>query len=400
LDIVSRLKANANCKEIFQLTANPPSTTWFGTKIRWIKGNMPDVYERTWKFIPPKDFINFMLTGEACTDPSESSSSYLADWKTFAWLDLLIENLGIEKDKLPVIKKAHEVVGYICKAAAAETGLSEKTVVVCGGGDMPCMLYASGLIKKGIIADITGPFSMICQFTPNPILDSRVMNVGHVLDGWIPFGIIDSSGSAFQWLCDNIKTNAIANAKDSVISKYDVLGQLAEGINTGADGLLFMPYMAGERLLGSPLSKGSYFGLSLSTGPGQMARAMLEGVALELRRSLDVFSESGNTGEQVFHVSEGTASATWNQIKADIYGVPLYTLKGNDGAVLGAALIGGVGAGLFSDMCSAAEAVLQIDKEYLPNPKNRTFYSELYEVFCETHDAMQSPFINLAKFRN
>lgn len=393
------LKQRANYRDIYNLTANPPAPSWFGIKIKWLKDNMPEVYEQTDTFLPPKDYINYMLTGEACTDPSEASGSYLMDRATDNWSDTLIENLGICKDKLPTIKKSYEAIGTVCREAAAETGLCEKTLVVCGGGDMLCALFTSGLDKTGNIVDINGTGSIFCYYSKTPILDDRIMNLRHVIDGFVPFGNTDSSGGSLRWLRDNLAKEETRWAKEMGMDEYDYLCQKGQETKAGADGLLFMPYMVGERTLGSQHSKGSFVGLSLSTTVGHMVRALMEGVAMEFRRTLDIFYQSGAQIKQVFHVSGGSKGALWNQIKADIYGLPVYTLKVDEGGVLGAALLGGVAAGLFASPKQATEHVLQIDREFLPNPKLKHFYSDLYAVFCETHDALQQPYIHLAKLR-
>ncbi len=399
-DISRELKSRENYAQMFEIAGNPPAPSWFGLKIAWIKQNMPEVYERAYKFVTPKDYINYKLTGAACIDPSEASGAYLMDRKTDKWSDTLIKNLGIDAEKLPEIKQSSEIVGYVCAEAAAETGLSERTAVVCGGGDMLCLLYTSGLTQKGTVVDINGTGSVVCYYTNEPIMDDRIMNLRHVIPGWVPFGNNDSSGAAFRWLRDNLAKDEVKYARQNGMDEYDYLCKLAAQTKPGADGLLFMPYMAGERTLGSQHSKGSYVGISHSTTVGHLVRAMLEGVALEFRRTFEIFESSGANIERVFHVSGGSKGSFWNQVKADVYGLPLYTLKVDEGGVLGAALLAGLATGIFGDAAQAAEAVLQIDREYLPNPQNNAFYKELYQVFCETHDSLQKPYIDLARFRD
>ncbi len=144
--------------------------------------------------------------------------------------------------------------------------------------------------------------------------------------------------------------------------------------------------------MGSANSRGCYVGMNVGTKTGHMVRALLEGIALELRRTLDVFESAGAKVERVFHTSGGAKGALWNQIKADVYGKPVYTLKEDEGSVLGAALLGSVCAGWFDSQEQAADAVLSVDKEFLPDQGRRAFYDELYGVFCEVHDVLQKPF--------
>ncbi len=390
--IADKLRADGNFEDIYALTANPPTSNWFGIKIKWLQQNEPDVYAKADKFVTPKDFINFMLTGEACIDPSEAAGSYLMDWRANAWSETLVKNLGIDEEKLPRIEKASGAVGTVCVQAAKETGLSPKTAVVCGGGDMLCSLLTSGLSRKGSVVDVTGTGGIICYYTMEPIMDKRIMNLRHVTEGWVPFGNIDCSGGAFRWLRDTIARAEAETARSKGVDEYDYLCDLARDTAPGADGLLFMPYMAGERTMGSANSRGCYIGINVGTKTGHLVRALLEGISLELRRTLDVFESAGAKVERVFHTSGGAKGALWNQIKADVYDKPVYTLKEDEGSVLGAALLGGVYAAWFESEEQAANAVTRVDKEFLPDQSKRAFYDELYGVFREVHDVLQKPF--------
>jgi sugar (pentulose or hexulose) kinase len=321
--IADKLRSDDNFRQIYGLTANPPTSNWFGIKIKWLQQNVPEVYDKADHFVTPKDFINFMLTGNACIDPSEAAGSYLMDRHTNAWSDLLIRNLGVDREKLPEIKKSSQTVGSVCGEAAAATGLSQKTAVVCGGGDMLCSLYTSGLNHQGNVADVTGTGGIICYYTAEPIMDTRIMNLRHVIPGWVPFGNIDSAGGAFRWLRDTIAKEEVKRAREKGVDDYEYLCGLARETGPGADGLLFLPYMAGERTMGSPNSRGCYVGLNMGSTVGHMVRALLEGVALEFKRTLDVFESAGARIERVFHTQGGAKGTLWNQIKADIYGKPV-----------------------------------------------------------------------------
>lgn len=396
-NIVDQLRNQEQNDEIFRLTANPPTPNWFGIKIKWLKENMPEVYGKTYKFVTPNGYINYMLTGEACIDPSEASGAYLMDAKKGQWSEELIRNLGIDSEKLPRIHDSAGVVGTVCQEAADETGLSPRTLVVAGGGDMLCSLYTSGLKQKGSVVDITGTGSIICYFSDLPMFDRRIMNLRHVIDGWVPFGNIDCSGGAFRWLRDNLAKDEAKTAVKQNIDDYEYLSNLAQEVTPGADGLLFFPYMMGERTMGSANSRGCYIGMNLGTKMGHLVRALLEGIAFEHRRTLDVFEANGATIDRIYHAGGGAKGELWNQIKADIYGIPVYTLQMDEGGVIGAALLGGTAAGLFRNTEEAADLVMRVKKEYAPNPLNKKRYDSLYQVFCQTHDLLQQPFGDLVK---
>lgn len=396
-DIVQRIEREDQDKMGYNMVGNMPTSNWFGIKIEWLKENMPEVYERADKFVTPKDFIGFKLTGEACIDYSEASGSYLMDRNTQEWSDFLISKVGVDKEKLPRICGAYQIIGYVKADIAKELNLSTKTAVICGGGDMLASLYTSGLCRKGNLVDSTGTGSIICYYDDKPIMDPRIMNLRHVLDGWVPFGNIDSSGGAFRWLRDNLAKDETKYAREHGMDEYAYLCQLAEKTQPGADGLLFFPYLMGERTMGSASSRGCFIGMNLGTEIGHMVRAILEGIAFEHKRTIDIFESAGKTITEVYHTAGGAKGDFWNQIKADIYQKPVYTLQFDEGGVLGVAILGGVATGIFKDPVEVAERVMKIKKEYLPNKENAKRYEELYKVFSKLHDTLQTPFAELEK---
>ena len=397
-DFATKLSNEPDADAIFNRTANAPTSNWFGIKLRWIKDNLPDIYEKAYKVVTPNAFINFKLTGEACIDPSEASGTYLMDKDTRAWSDDLIKYVGVDKEKLPKICNAYDVIGKVTAKAAEETGLDAGTPVVAGGGDMFCSLITSGLTKNGNVVDLTGTGSVITFLDDQPVMDKRVMNLCHVMSGWVPFGCIDSSGGAFRWFRDVLAKKETEVAHQKGMDEYAYLSKLAEETPYGAQGLLFFPYLMGERSMGTADSRALFIGMNTGTTTGHMVRAILEGIAFEHKRTLDILEANSKNGiETVYHTGGGAKGDLWSQIKADIYGKPVYTLKATEGGVLGAALLGGVGVGLFDSVLSAAETVTQIDKEFLPDQSKFERYGYLFERFCDIHDVLQPQFSALAK---
>lgn len=397
-DITEQMQKEATESD-YDTAANIPQATWHCIKIKWIMENQPDVYEKADKFLTPKDYVNFKLTGETCIDPSEGSGTYAMNSANDQWSDQLIAKLGIDKCKLPTIKQSYDVVGHISKKAAEETGLSCGTVVVAGGGDMPCLLYAGGMTRYGTVVDITGTGGVICGYTEKPVMDKRIMNLRHPVKGWTPFGNIDSAGGSFRWLRDNLAQHEMDEAKRLGLADYEYLCKLCDETDPGADGLYFFPYMMGERTMGSPNSRGCYIGLSLEKRMGHMVRALLEGVSFEYKRTLDIF-EKNNKIDSVFHVGGAAKGDTWNQIKADIFNVPVKTLMVDEGGVLGAVLLAAHAVGIIGDLAEGAESILKVKKIYEPNPATREIYDDMYGVFCEMHDALQPGFRKMAKIRD
>lgn len=239
-------------KRAYELTANAPITNWIGFKMKWVKENQPDIYEKTWKFLTVKDYINYCLTGETVIDASEASGTYLMDWKTCRWSDELTDLLGIDKEKLPTIYDSYEKIGTVTKDAAKELGLQEGISVAAGCGDTMANLLVAGMLNYGDLADITGTGSTICLYTKEPILDERLMNLRYSAEGWLAFGCLDSSGGAYRWFRDTL-------AKEE---SYDDLNEMAKETPEGAEKLFFYPYLVGERTLGSVYSRGMFIGLS------------------------------------------------------------------------------------------------------------------------------------------
>ena len=262
---------------------------------------------------------------------------------------------------------------------------------------MLSMLYVSGMNKLGSVVDITGTGATIQAYTKKPVMDKRIMNLRHVLDGWVPFGNIDSAGGAFRWLRDNLGKKEAEAARKEGKDDYACLCELAEQIPAGADGLYFLPYLMGERTMGSADSRGCFIGLSLEKNIGHMVRALLEGVAFEFKRTLDIFEANGEKIQMVYHSGGAAKGDTWNQIKADIYNVPICTLEADEGGVLGAALMSAVAVGFVDDLEKGADRLLKVKKTYQPNPANREIYDKSYQVFCELHDVLQPSFKHMAK---
>ncbi len=396
-DIVESFKTTAHARTAYHIAGSPPVANWFGFKIKWLQLNQPEVYRSAWKFVLPKDYINFKLTGAVATDHSEASGSFLMDSKTEDWSPVLVEQVGIEKMKLPEIHPSHYVVGKATPEVAALTGLAAGTPVVAGGGDMLCMLLAAGITRPGRASDVTGTSSIMSVFSEEPVLDERLMNLHHVMPGWIPFGIIDSGGGSLKWFRDNFCQPEIAQAQNADVSVYDLLNAAAAKVEPGTEGLLYYPYLMGERTLGTPWARGVFFGITARTGKGAMVRAIMEGVTFELRRTLEIVESAGQKVDVVYHNGGGANSDLWSQIKADIYKKRVVTFENSEGGILGSAVLAGVGAGVYADPGSGIERTLRVRKEFSPRDELASRYDAQFELFKDLHDRIQEPYDRLAR---
>lgn len=396
-ELVNEFKAGPHVEAAMRLAGNPPVPNWLGFNIQWLKAHEPDVYERTWKFVLSKDYINYRLTGEIATDWSEASGSFLMDTRTKIWSPELVGYLELDLDKLPDVHASSNVVGEVTGEAAGLTGLAEGTPVVVGAGDMLCTLISSGLTEPGRASDITGTASIMSVYVEKPVLDPRLMNLHHAIAGWIPFGITDSGGGALKWFKDTLCQAEVAEARRRGKDVYDILNSKAAAVEPGSEGLLFFPYLMGERSLGTPFARGVFFGLTLRTGRGAMVRAIMEGITFELRQTLEIVEDAGNVVREVYTIGGGARSDLWSQIKADIYKRPVYTFEASEGGILGSAILAGVGVGVYADARAGAEQCLRVKRVFQPDLSTSKRYDYLYALFKEVHDVLQESFDKLAR---
>ena len=385
--LVDECRARSDIAELCAVAGNDPVAAWAGFKTAWYRVNRPEIYAEASVFLIVKDFINYRLTGTKHTDPTEASGSFLMDAATDTWSPRLVEALGLDAAKLPEIAPSGSVIGYVTAEAAAQTGLAEGTPVAGGAGDMLCQLLAAGITRPGRGCDVSGTASIICAFGGTPEPDPRVMNLRAAGEGWIRFGIADAGGLCLRWIADRLSEVECEEAKNRGVSRYDVLTALADGVPPGSNGLLFFPYLLGERTMGSSASRGSFIGLTPAHGRPEMVRAVLEGLCLELRRTLELIVPPEGI-ESVRITGGGALSDMWNQIRADTWGTRIRTFAQFEGGLVGAGILGGVGVGWYADPASAAEDTVQLDRTWDPSPATRRVYDGAYREFCAVHDLL------------
>jgi sugar (pentulose or hexulose) kinase len=376
-DLVARVAAASGAADLARLAGNPPQPAWAGFKMAWLREERPDVYRRTASFLVVKDFVNHRLTGVVATDPSEASGSFLVDHRTGLWSAELVEALGLSRDRLPELAASTAVIGGVSAGAAAETGLAAGTPVVCGGGDMLCQLLAAGVTRPGRVAEVSGTASIVAAWADAPAPDPRLMSLRTVGAGWVRFGIADAGGASLRWFADRLGPEGPRG--------LDPLLDRAAAVPAGADGLLFFPYLLGERTLGSSASRASFVGLTSAHGRPEMLRAVLEGVCLELRRALRLLAAPA---DPVRVTGGGAASGPWNRIRADVYRRPVRPLASVEGGIRGAAILAGVGAGWYDDPACAAEAMVRLEPEVRPDATAAAVYDGVFEEFCALHDLL------------
>lgn len=373
-DLLSRPDADELCG----LAGNRPVPAWCGFKMAWLRANMPAAYDQAATLLVAKDFVNLRLCGTAATDLTEASGSFLCDAVTGQWSEPLLAAVGVDRAKLPPIAEPAAVIGTVRAEVAARTGLAAGTPVVAGSGDMLCQLLGAGITRPGRAAVVAGTASIVAVAAPDATTDGRLMNLRSASGGWMHFGISDAAGKAFRWFADELCP---------AMTDFDALTSKAADVPAGSAGLLFFPYLLGERTLGSARSRASFVGATLQHDRAHFIRAVLEGITLEDCRALRALRPEG-IDEPIRCTGGGADSDVWNQIRADVFGHPVQTLTQAEGGIQGVAILAGVGAGWYSDAAAGAEQVIRPARTWTPSPGAGEVYAEAFRTFCAVHDAL------------
>jgi xylulokinase len=387
-------------EDVYQITGHRLSASYSLAKILWMRDNQPEIYNATYKFVHAKDSIVARLTGNFVTDPSDASSMNLYDIESGQWSDKILEAVDLPPDKLPEIRQSIDVVGEVRAEVADEVGVAAGTPVVIGGGDGACAAAGAGVITEGSAYNYLGSSSWIALSTPKPIYDPdyRTFTFGHVIPNMVmPTGTMQAAGASYQWTRDQLARLEKEVAARLGISAYELINLQIENVAAGSEGLFYLPYLLGERSpRWNPHARGAFIGLTIRHTYAHMFRAVLEGVTMNLRVILDAFRNQGTTIEAMRVIGGGARGRIWNQIMADLYGMPVHRLAILEEATsMGAALVGGVGIGLYPDF-SMIETMNKVAETITPNPQNELIYEKAYPVFNKLYDALAPVYEDIA----
>ncbi len=388
-------------QRIIEITANPPMTGFTASKILWVRENEPEIYDKCAHILLPKDYIRYRLTGEFATEVSDASGMQLMNVAKREWSDELLSVLHIDKSLLGKMYESPDVTGTVHSAAAEQTGLAVGTKVVGGAGDNAAAAIGTGIVRQGSAFNTIGSSAVIYAVSDELKLDlkGRVHSLCASVPGkWTVMSCTQGAGISLKWLRDTCCAAEIAEAEKLGKDPYIIMDSLAAKVPVGADRLLFLPYLMGER---SPHPdadcRGVFFGLSAMHTRAEMVRAVLEGVAFSQRECLDVFREMGVPVEDMTVCGGGSKSPLWRQILADVYGCRVATLRVDEGGALGAALLAGVGAGEFSCVEQACEAVVAKNKYIEPDKENSEKYVPYFELYKKLYLDLKDSFDRLAR---
>ncbi|WP_422447290.1 xylulokinase [Thermoanaerobacterium sp. DL9XJH110] len=375
-------------KKVFSITGNrvfPGS--YSAPVILWIKNNFPDLYKKIYKFLTPTGYLVYKLTNKFTMDVTRGSTTLLMDIYNRNWSIELCNALGIDADKLPDLFFPEEIVGFVSKEAAKITGLKEGTPVIAGCMDTVSAGLGLGVKQKNNPYLIVGTVGRICYPIDIPEFDKRFMNVCFTREiPWLIMAPVNAGGLSMRWFKDNFCEKEIALSNNTGVNVYSLLDMEAELAPEGSKGLMYFPYLTGER---SPIwrtdVKGTFTGITINTKKSDFIRAIMEGVSFSLKLNLDIIENFLNlNSEEIYSGGGGMLSRIWREIIANVLGKKLIIPKVVESEMLGSAIITSVGVGFYEDLSSAAKNMIDSNKTIIePDVEKTKNYQRFYKLYKE-----------------
>jgi xylulokinase len=391
------LTAQIGAARLIQLTCNPALANFTLTKCLWVRENEPANWSRVRSLMLPKDYVRFELTGERATDLADASGTLLLDVAHRRWSKEILGLVEIDESLLPALYESPEICGRISAAGAAATGLQSGTPVVAGAGDQAAGAIGMGVVSPGTVSATIGISGVVLAATDSPALDpgGRLHTFCHAVPGrWMVMGVTQAAGLSLRWFRDQFLAATSGNSdarSDASTDSYDRLTAEAAKAPPGSDGLLWAPYLMGERTpYLDPTARAMLVGLTASHTRAHVIRAILEGVAFSLRDTFTIFQEIEVPVKTIRLGGGGARSPLWRQIQADIYGQQVDTVEAEEGAAYGAAILAGVGAKAWPSVDAACDAVVRVAGSTTPNSADTLAMEKAYAVYRRIYPAMKS----------
>lgn len=388
-----------------------PAVGFQGPTLVWLAQHKPALLAHTHRVILPKDYVRLRMTGEIATEVSDAASTGIFDIARQTWASEILAGVHLPETLFPPVLASTAVAGQLTRQAAEKLGLPAGIPVIAGCADQPAQAIGNGLIAPGLASVTTGSGGQVfaplqpnrgtegdltpsIPSVPSVPSDPRLHVFNHAVPQmWYVLGAILSAGLSLRWLRH---MTGLAQAADA----YPILSAEAAAVPPGADGLIFLPYLSGERTPHmDPLARGGFIGLTAYHTRGHLARAVMEGVAFALRQTLAISLELGGQVERVIASGGGAESAVWRQIQADVFGLPLQQSLLSEQASLGAALLAGVGAGLYPDLAAACRQTVHYGPVTSPHLERQAQYREIYARFVQLYPRLREDFHWLAGLR-
>ena len=372
------------------ITANPALPGFTASKILWVQKHEPEIYEKCRHILLAKDYIRLMLTGEYATEVSDASGMQLLDVPNRKWSEEICEKLNVDPSMLAKLYESPEVTGYVTKEASRETGLPVGIPVAGGAGDNAAAAIGTGVSSPGKAFTTIGTSGVVFAPTDSPVIDKagRIHTFCAAVPGtWHVMGVTQAAGLSLNWLRRTVLPGV----------SYKTIDEEAGKLPIGADRLIYLPYLMGERtpILDSD-ARGVFFGLSAMHTPYHLARAVIEGVSYSLYSCLELLSEVGITPAEMALCGGGGKSPLWHKMIADLYGIPVHTMQSDEGAALGVAILAGVAAGVYPSVEEGCARVVRRNAPVIPDEAAHERYLGVYRVYSSVYPAVKNTYKDLA----
>ncbi len=383
-DICKRVVDEVGFDTIFEVGGNGFEPAYTTPKMIWFKENMPELYAKTYKFLQSNSYIAMKLTGVMTQDKSQGYGIHFFDMKTCTYNEELAEKLGLSVDKVPEIVDCHRVIGEVTEEAAKLTGLAVGTKVVAGGLDAACGTLGAGVYLPGQTQEQGGQAGGMSICVDEALAHPKLILSPHVVpDSWLLQGGTVGGGGVLRWFKQELGGEA----------SFDDLTKMAEEVAPGSDGVVFLPYMAGERSpIWNPDAKGVFYGLGFDKTKGHMIRAALEGVAFSLEHNMRTAAETGVKVDELIAMGGASNSVLWTQIKADVTGKIIKVPTSDTATTLGAAILAGVGVGVYESFEEAVKETIVITRVQEPNMDNHEVYKKSMELYLKLYEDLKDTF--------
>jgi xylulokinase len=376
------ITSKVGAARLIEIAGNPALTGFQAPKIVWLRNHEPEHYARLAHVLLPKDYIRLMLTGDYAADASDAAGTLLLDLHTRDYSPEILSKLDIDRAWLPRVYEGPEVTGQLKADVAASLGLPAGIPVIAGGGDNAAAAVGTGVVRAGVVSSSIGTSGVVFAHSDSIALDpqGRLHTFCHAVpQQYHLMAVTLSAGNAFRWLRDVLR-----------MTSYDEMTALAAEPPVGAEGLVFLPYLTGERTPHlDPLARGAFVGLTARHTAGHMVRAVMEGVVFSLRDGVEIMRGLNVPLTQIRATGGGGRSPLWRQMQADIYGAEVVTLKAEEGPAYGAALLAGVGVGAFANVNEAVNTCVSIVGRTDPDPATAAQYEKVYSVYRGLYGALR-----------
>ncbi|MCF7890951.1 xylulokinase [Candidatus Bipolaricaulota bacterium] len=388
--------------KLLNLVGNPALEGFTAPKVLWLKEKEPENYEKLETLLLPKDYIVYRLTGRLVTEKSDAAGTLLYDVRNQEWSEEICEALDIDPEILPEVLDSEDVVANVKPGIANEIGLPSDLKVVAGGADNACSAVGNGVTEEGLFLVSIGSSGVVLAHSASMETndENRIHYFNHSVSGkWYLMGVMLSAGLSLRWFRDNFARLETQTGDLTGTNPYEFLNSEAKQVPAGSEGLVFLPYLSGERTPHqNAKARGVFFGISGTHDKRHFVRSILEGVTFGLQDSLELIKDMGIEPTQIRVTGGGAQSALWRKIQADIFGQEVVATKVDEGPAYGAALLAGVGSGTYKSINNAVDRCVTISSYDQPDSKNQKVYSELYSIYRSLYTSLENDYEKLSDY--